>query len=1204
MATFNIYNKNDLLRTTLHASDNSTHQIAIQEESTLSLSMTSQECVRLEPGDYVDFMDSRFWLLEGYTPKQSSTVEWNYDVKFTGVEGIAKQALMLNSEGVPLEAYHGPAREQLAMVVMNLNRWMNTTDWKVGDCVATENLDIDYSGGTYCNEALGKIAEAAGVEWWMEGTTVNLTRCEHGELIELSYNNGLLSIERDNADNVPFFTRLFPVGSSRNVEYGSYGHSRLQLPNGMKYVERNAGKYGVVERYEENAFSHIFPRRTGYVSSVRTEQATGNDGNPFTIYYFKDTGLNFDPNSYEIGGLVKHIIFQDGDLAGRDFEVNYNSNTKEFEIITQWPYDNDVQIPGGLLIPKAGNAYILYNIKMPSEYYPMAEQEFADAVANFINEHSGMTDRSVYKCPTNYIILDFREINLKIGQRVKLLSDRFFPEAGYVESRITRITRNVNRPNQADIEISDVLSKTTQSSMQDSIAAVRHEFKTATTTFPDIIRSWESTKPTDTNLYSARKSEREFLSKRNNDTAAGLIRFLKGINIGDFETGMLGSGAAITADEDGITTAEVDKLIVRRYAKFFELIIERLSHIGGQLIVSPARMECNRVEELPNAYRCYFDTGDNGEFVQEFVVGDQARCQVFTGSMLKYYWRLVTGIGSDYIDLSKTDCDSGSDVPSAGDHVVQLGNRNNPERQNAQILSSFGEDAPSYKQYAGIDSYSLTGKYVTGFTGKGNKITGLVNIEPGSTGWQHLTGLPEEIQKAADIDVGAVNLVMNTAFEGDFESRKLNANTPLNADSELFSKSLIHWEGNAEVIKDAESITGYACRVYTDLSQILYRPLIDDERYVLSFRAKGNMTVKIGTFSNIPDLSSGNYEKVILRFEALNAAKLEFKGDFTICEIQLERGTVATEWSPSPRDNDRTLAEFEAIRYMSDAIKGKTSILGGLILTSMIQLGIFRNGELEEITAGISGIYNDDDDVAFWAGGKLEDAIRAVISQDNQGANAVITHGGKAILNEAIVRGVIYAIDGIFKGKVYAEDGEFTGKITAKSGTIGGFSIDDEKLQSLAKTNDIANIILSGLTGAASFAKGNAKFNEDGTVEITGKFESSKSGNRIIVDPETKSIKFINNKNQVVTEFGFYDADYDVSFGYVDFYNYAGNNLTGKSRIVGGYLYIYDGNGNLNIMMGTDGLGRTNIQFQNLPTSASGLGSGRMYRSGSDLRIA
>ena len=734
MTEFNVYSKNNVLRTTLYAADNSTHQIAIQEESTLTLSMTAQTCVRLEVGDCVDFLESRFWLLEAYTPKQTSTVEWNYDVKFIGVEGIAKQALMLNSEGVPLEAYHAPAREQLAMVVMNLNRWMgNINDWKVGDCVATGSLDIDYSGGAYCNEALSKIAEAAGVEWWMEGMTINLTKAEHTAYgnevigIELAYGNGLLTIERDNADNVPFFTRLFPIGSIRNIEYGSYGHARLQLPSGNKYVERNADKYGVVERYEEEAFADIYPRRTGYVSTVRTEQAKNEDNSFFTIYYFTDQSLNFNPNSYEIGGLVKHIIFQDGDLEGRDFEVNYNATTQEFEIITQWPYNNDTQVPGGFLIPKPGDPYILYNIRMPQEYYPAAEQEFAKAVADFLNEHSELTDRSVYKCATNYINLDSRGITLTIGQRVRIVSDRFFPGLGYRDSRITRISRNVNRPNQANIEISDVLSKTSQSRMQESIADVRHEFKLATATFPDIIRSWDNTLPTDNNIFSARRVLRESLSKKTNDSAAGLIRFLAGAEFGQYETektgaaidrfgnaelltaivrqmirssvfvdGFTGEGFAIWKD-DVTETANMtlDRLTVRQTMSVMELLINKVRSVGGQIIVSAGNGKIKTVElDGEGNYVISFEQENT------FQPHDLVRCSTFTGSVLKSYWVEVAEVTGASITVPVTEF--AGEVPAVGDECVLMGSTENLLRQNLISIAATEDGQPRIDVLDGV----------------------------------------------------------------------------------------------------------------------------------------------------------------------------------------------------------------------------------------------------------------------------------------------------------------------------------------------------------------------------------------------------------------------------------------------------------------------------------------------------------------------
>jgi len=196
-----------------------------------------------------------------------------------------------------------------------------------------------------------------------------------------------------------------------------------------------------------------------------------------------------------------------------------------------------------------------------------------------------------------------------------------------------------------------------------------------------------------------------FLSKINPDTAQKLIKFVEGIEVGTFTSGTLGSGAAIKM-VNGTSYAEVDHLTVRQKATFRELIIEALKHIGGQLVLTPARMKCVRVVDGGSFYKCYFDTGD-GEVSNEFVAGDFARCQVFTGSGTKFYWRLVTLVGEDWINLSKTSAAEGSDAPEAGDDIVQLGNATDTTRQSAIILSTVGIDAPSWKQYSGINSFSL-----------------------------------------------------------------------------------------------------------------------------------------------------------------------------------------------------------------------------------------------------------------------------------------------------------------------------------------------------------------------------------------------------------------------------------------------------------------------------------------------------------------
>ena len=112
----------------------------------------------------------------------------------------------------PIVMLTAPAREHAALIVANWNRKMQTTDWKVGEVVASEYLDIDYTG-KYASDALSELSEAADTEWWFDGTTLNITRCEFGEPIPLAYGNGLLGeITPSAAAGVKFFTRLFPVG--------------------------------------------------------------------------------------------------------------------------------------------------------------------------------------------------------------------------------------------------------------------------------------------------------------------------------------------------------------------------------------------------------------------------------------------------------------------------------------------------------------------------------------------------------------------------------------------------------------------------------------------------------------------------------------------------------------------------------------------------------------------------------------------------------------------------------------------------------------------------------------------------------------------------------------------------------------------------------------------------------------------------------
>jgi len=587
-----------------------------------------------------------------------------------------------------------------------------------------------------------------------------------------------------------------------------------------------------------------------------------------------------------------------------------------------------------------------------------------------------------------------------------------------------------------------------------------HENKAVLDKILALIKDLDTTEITDTAIFSALRVVGEItkraISKTSDDSAVGLISFLKGIKTGDFVSGLSGSqidatgnaefnkilsrllsvftkgievgnyvpdtsGAALKTTDTGDTLLEVDKFIARKRAIFREVVIEKERHVGGAQISTCASMICNKVEEYDTYYRCYFDRGDLNETTgryeseNEFALDDQARCNVFTGAKLKYYWRLVVGIGDDYIDLSKTDYDADSDIPEPDDDIFQLGDRTDTDRQSAQIWSSYGPDAPSFIQYEGINSYSLEGKEQTKLSKSGNKLSGILSIENGSKGWENLTGLTDAFD---NITTGSVNLLRNSGFKGDFTSLELD-DAILDSSTELYSDKLKYWTATATVQEDTDSKSGYSVLLGSIEQSV---SLVAGEKYILSYKAKGTSFDVTAPGLTITQVLTDGYVRYIHKFTATGNGTVKISGTGTLCEIQLERGTILTDYSPSPLDNSESYTLFQSIRHITDVIKsGSTSISGGLILSSMIQLGNYVDGVLKKVTAGISGVYTDDNDPLIWGAGDYESAIRALLNpNDLTAAKIAFSHGGRAVLNDAFIRGTIHGTDGDFSGTLRA----------------------------------------------------------------------------------------------------------------------------------------------------------------------------------------
>ena len=270
----------------------------------------------------------------------------------------------------------------------------------------------------------------------------------------------------------------------------------------------------------------------------------------------------------------------------------------------------------------------------------------------------------------------------------------------------------------------------------------------------DVRLKWERNFGHIANNFKTLEEElRKLLRKDRNDKTEYLLEILGGviapfIESFDFVTGPMGAGFTLKRNKDGSSYCEVDKLQVRRKAVFQMLSIMETELSGASFMfnASGARATITKVERIdavpfyyadgsakyysdgsrayvqPSSqgavYRCYFLTDDGETAIENrFKPGNLVRSQTFNikegtyeGVSNHYWWRLVTAVGENWIDVSVNHCDEGSDIPKVGDVMVQLGDIADPDYQAAIVLSAYGDGAPYLTFYQGISSYSLSGK--------------------------------------------------------------------------------------------------------------------------------------------------------------------------------------------------------------------------------------------------------------------------------------------------------------------------------------------------------------------------------------------------------------------------------------------------------------------------------------------------------------
>lgn len=675
-------------------------------------------------------------------------------------------------------------------------------------------------------DALTQMAETWECEWWVEDNQIRFGRCEFGDPVDFVINENVERMPREES-KATFATRVYAFGSTRNIpnDYRPVDESvvvngivqkRLMMPTGVPHVDAYPDMTTEEAVEDVVIFDYIYPRRTGTMSSVTPVERTENVENEgsttqqkYTVYQFKDTGITFSKD-YILPGEELRIVFQTGVMAGMDFAVTFNpDNLPEkledgswnpqaqlWEIVRNEDYGR--MLPADTLIPSNGDTYNLYGFDSTSPVFvdmiKRAEEELEEKARDYVEKTK--IDPNTYPCTmmSDYMYNDgnVRTNEFTVGARINLINPAYF-ENGRV-SRVIGFEFDLDIPySSPTFTIGETASYSRIGEIEDKVDELTYKGQVFTGTGSGVyvIGTNDNTPPTNKNVYSALKILREFVRyqgwvdqplrtfdpvKFNSVTSTDFESRLKGWVIDalgnaefrdvllrsfkswNFAAGPLGAGVGMVNDDE----LQTDKLLVRKIMYVLEMMIQRMRFQGGIMVLSPATgFKIDRVETFDTYYRVYCRPED----FNEFEVNDQARIQNFNGNNIKYLWSLVLSRGDDYIDISRVDKD-GEGVPAEGDEIVQLGNRTNPDRQDAVLLSAVNGEVGIFTYY-GINSFDLSSKEGSWLGKHGGKkgavIRGEVHITAGSSGLEQFDeyeDVDKRIQDAKDL-ADSVQYVVN-----------------------------------------------------------------------------------------------------------------------------------------------------------------------------------------------------------------------------------------------------------------------------------------------------------------------------------------------------------------------------------------------------------------------------------------------------------
>lgn len=680
----------------------------------------------------------------------------------------------------------------------------------------------------------------------------------------------------------------------------------------------------------------------------------------FTIT-LKDIG--FDINDYFTGETAV-ISMKDGMCGGREFEIVKAEKSASNTVLTcNRVYDKSIKrfFPYSAYNIKPGDKFVLLNITMPDVYIKAASQRLLTEAKKHLDKHDYVRYSYTPEVDDIYMARQHDEATasgtISIHDTIKegdifLFTDEDLGIDGSITIDSLTIKEGEKMIPQYKIVLREEKVVGTLQRMQnqiDSIVGGQGSGGYNAQQIQSLIRAFGSL---------------IFLNKDREDQTNFLLKLLGGIITNNIEsegftTGALGTGFLIKRDpQTGKSYIEVDELFVRMKAFFTELEIKKLSYAGGNFIFSPAGITLSRVETVTGdsgkAYRCYF-TNDDGSTATEnlFRVDDLVMCQTFNIKAGKYenvsnkrYWRAVVAVGDNYFDLSDTDCEAGSAIPADGDSVVVLGNHSDTSRQNALVISVYGEGSPSLTQHSGIHTYSLDGTEKIRISPNGNLFTGEFRVSTGQTVEDYIDNSIKDL----DFHTGK-NLLLNSRLD-NLDGWQINFGAEivefdgykcLKVEGDAYGIYTNPTTGNARLIPTEGTITN-SIDVYSTIECDIKLGCEGIENTI--HISETNKWVRV---SNTQELDGEKHSYVIYGGSNSEAASLYVK------EAKCEEGTASTPWEPSLND----------IVVISEKVDTNFEVTQGLIKSEINSVKVMGTGSENIVKEGNYGIEGDAGNPGF-----------------------------------------------------------------------------------------------------------------------------------------------------------------------------------------------------------------------------------------------